>query len=97
MKADFDVTPYTVVAIILFIIVLTYFVNMLFVEKVQAANYVPPTEKVECKTGADCDSTNPICISINGQPNFCGCLTDKPDCESTGKKCIYNKCKNALT
>jgi hypothetical protein len=91
MKA-FDITPYTVVAIILFIVVLTFFVNFLFTEKVQSGSYVPPIVKVECKTFADCNANNPLCLSINYQPTFCGCLTDIPDCQNSGKKCIYSRC-----
>lgn len=93
MKADFDITPYTVVSIILLIIVLVFFVNLIFTENVQAGSYVPPVEKVECKTTADCGPANPICISMNGQPTFCGCLGDlTPGCAPVGKKCIYYKC-----
>jgi hypothetical protein len=82
----FQISPYTLMAIILLVIV--FFINFLFVQKVQAGSYVPPKESVECKTNSDCHG-NGICLSINNQPYFCGC---KEDLDCGGKKCIYNRC-----
>jgi hypothetical protein len=88
MKADLHISPYVLMSIILLIIVIVFFVNFLFVQKVQAGSYIPPKESVVCKTNSDCRN-NGICLSINNKPSFCGCLEDL-DCG--GRSCIYNRC-----
>ena len=92
MKADFQISPYVLMTIILFVIVAVFFINFLFVQKVQTGSYVPPKESVECKTNSDCHG-NGICLSINNQTSFCGCLPSDTitDCKA-GEKCIYNRC-----
>jgi hypothetical protein len=80
------------IAVILSIIVLTILVNFVNADTIQTPSYVPPTEKVECKTNSDCSHSNngPFCMIVNGQKNFCGCL-EELDCG--GRKCINERCR----
>jgi len=87
MKA-FNISTRFMMAVFLFIMIVMLFVNLLYVDKVKAAISSFPEEKVECKINSDCRNRG-VCMSINGQANFCGCL-DEEDCG--GANCVYNRC-----
>ena len=76
------------VAIFLAIIVLLFYMEFLFSGKIETTETEITKEEVECKAHSDCYQ-NQLCMSINDQPNFCGCLDDS-DC--SGESCIHNKC-----
>jgi len=77
-----------VVALILLIIVFKFQLDIVTAGKIETGGIVPPKEQVKCKTKSDCPD-NELCLSINYQPNFCGCL-DNNDCLSNN--CVYNRC-----
>jgi len=77
-----------VIALILVVIVFKFHLDFVISGKIQSGGLVTPIEQVKCKTSSDCPNPE-LCLSINYQPNFCGCLDDS-DCPSG--KCIYNKC-----
>ncbi len=84
----FEAGSEIVIAIFLTIIVLAFLINFLFTERIQAGDSGSLKEEVKCKTHSDCPPGQ-LCITINDQPRFCGCL-DEDDC--LGEDCIYNMC-----
>jgi len=60
--------------------------------RIEVGASAAPQQRVECKANSDCNTVNgnnPICLRINYQESFCGCLDDS-DCKN--RKCIYNRC-----
>ena len=78
--------------VVLAIIAFAVYSNVINVEKVQASDYTAPVSTVKCKTNSDCSlsTKGKLCVSINGQESFCGCVEDL-DCDGT--RCIYNVCQ----
>jgi hypothetical protein len=78
-----------VIALILAVIVFKFQLDFVLAGNIQAGGgTIPPTEQIKCKVRSDCPDIE-LCLSINHQPNFCGCL-DNNDCLSG--KCISKKC-----
>lgn len=78
-----------VVALILLIIVFKFQIDIVTAGRIETGGVIPPTEQVKCKTKSDC-SHNELCLSIDYQSNFCGCLDDG-DC-LPAENCVYNRC-----
>ena len=79
-----------VIALILVVIVFAFHLNFVLAGKIESGGVTIPTEQVKCKERSNCDNPE-ICLSINHQSNFCGCL-DNSDCSSG--KCTFNECSS---
>ena len=93
MKAfEIKVAQTVLLMVILAVIAAVVFYNLVNPERVQAVGYTPPVEKIECEVNSDCSTNNygQLCLSINNQKSFCGCLEDI-DC--LGTECFYNTCR----
>ena len=89
MRGDFHVSAYVLFSVVLAIFILSFLVSFSSGMDTQSMpGYVAPKETVECSDDNPCSKG--ICMSINGQSNFCGCFED-PDCGGASS-CLNNRC-----
>ncbi|MFH1229382.1 MAG: hypothetical protein V1678_03080 [Candidatus Aenigmatarchaeota archaeon] len=93
MKATMKFSMSIAVGVILLIITIMLGTNLVLVDTVQASGAVAPKISVKCTVNSDCStsSNGHLCMVINNQDGFCGCVEDL-NCGG-GKSCVYNACK----
>lgn len=88
MKGDISTEVFA--AVIIAIVVLAWGVDFILSSRIDVGDGTQE-DYVECEYNSDCLSKE-LCLSINGDDYFCGCLEDS-DCLSGS--CIGNECRTS--
>jgi hypothetical protein len=89
MRGEFHVSVMVVLSVLLFITVTSFLIDFVYGQTIQpmAGGHGPSQQNAACNSQSGCSKG--VCMSVNGQPNFCGCF-ESSDCGGT--ECKNQRC-----